>query len=71
MWFFDITPAGRLICRFGKDVDVLDTAMGNAVRLWLSVLVSVIATLGIILYTVPMFVVICVPAALVYLFIQV
>ena len=55
--FFDTTPQGRILNRFGKDVDVLDSTMPMIVRGWLSCLLAVTATFLIICYTTPIFMV--------------
>ena len=55
--FFDTTPQGRILNRFGKDVDVLDSTMPMIVRGWLSCLLAVTATFIIICYTTPIFMV--------------
>ena len=53
--FFDTTPQGRILNRFGKDVDVLDTTMPMIFRGWITCLLGVVATFVIISYSTPIF----------------
>lgn len=53
MSFFDTTPQGRIINRFSKDVDVLDSTMPMILRGWITCLLQVIATFLVIMYTTP------------------
>jgi len=68
--FFDTTPQGRILNRFGKDVDVMDTTMAMLIRGWITCLLAVISTFLIISYTTPLFLI---PIAVVmgcYYFVQ-
>ena len=59
MSFFDTTPQGRIINRFAKDVDVLDTTMTFILRGFINCLMQVIATFLVIMYTTP-YAIICI-----------
>ncbi|XP_033224446.1 multidrug resistance-associated protein 1 isoform X4 [Belonocnema kinseyi] len=68
--FFDTTPSGRVINRFGKDVDVIDNVLPHTIRAWLLCLISVVATLVVISFSTPEFVFVITPMGIIYYFIQ-
>ncbi|XP_071638106.1 multidrug resistance-associated protein 1 isoform X3 [Temnothorax longispinosus] len=68
--FFDTTPSGRILNRFGKDIDIIDNVLPPSIRAWLFCLASVIATLVVISYSTPIFVVVILPIGAIYYFIQ-
>ncbi|XP_015122091.1 multidrug resistance-associated protein 1 isoform X1 [Diachasma alloeum] len=68
--FFDTTPTGRIISRFAKDVDVLDTSLPQQISDCIYCLFEVIATLVVISISTPAFVSIIIPIGVVYYFIQ-
>ena len=70
MSFFDTTPQGRILNRFGKDVDVLDSAMAMILRGWISCLLAVAATFIVITYTTPVFLVPIIFILICYYFVQ-
>ncbi|XP_077258463.1 multidrug-Resistance like Protein 1 isoform X7 [Temnothorax americanus] len=70
MSFFDRTPTGRILSRVGKDIDVIDNILPVILRTWITCLFSVIATLVVISYSTPIFVVVILPIGAIYYFIQ-
>ncbi|KYN22520.1 Multidrug resistance-associated protein 1, partial [Trachymyrmex cornetzi] len=68
--FFDTTPIGRIISRFAKDVDVLDTSLPPQISDTIYCLFEVIATLFVISYSTPIFIVVILPIGAIYYFIQ-
>nr|CAD7444835.1 unnamed protein product [Timema bartmani] len=70
LWFFDTTPVGRILGRFSKDVDVLDTSLPQQISDWVYCFYEVVATLFVISYSTPIFITIIVPIGVIYYFIQ-
>ncbi|XP_066145734.1 multidrug resistance-associated protein 1 isoform X1 [Euwallacea fornicatus] len=68
--FFDVTPIGRILNRFSKDVDTLDTVLPMTLRGWITCFFSVIGTLVVTSYTTPPFIIVILPIGLIYYFIQ-
>ncbi|XP_034253299.1 multidrug resistance-associated protein 1-like isoform X3 [Thrips palmi] len=68
--FFDTTPTGRILQRFGKDVDVLDNSLPQNISDTIYCLFEVIATLVVISYSTPEFIAVILPVGLLYYFVQ-
>ena len=69
--FFDITPVGRLINRFGKDVDVLDIEISKNLDDMMKCLVRMSAVIFIVSYSTPLILTVVVPLGIMYILIQV
>ena len=71
MSFFDLTQIGRIINRFSADIDTVDNVLPLTMEMWLDCVFAVIATLIVICYSTPIFLVMILPLAVVYFFVQV
>ena len=69
--FFDMTPVGRIINRFGKDLDVVDSRMSIDIHGWLYCAMRVITVPVIIVYSTPWFATVLVPLFVPYFIAQV
>ncbi|KAG8192593.1 hypothetical protein JTE90_015226 [Oedothorax gibbosus] len=70
MSFFDTTPIGRIVNRFAKDIDTIDVTIPMTLRSWLSCVLQVISTLIVISTQTPLFLLVVLPVAVIYFFIQ-
>ncbi|CAH1707315.1 unnamed protein product [Chironomus riparius] len=68
--FYDVTPIGRLLSRFSKDVDVLDVTLPELISDGIYCLFEVMATIAVISISTPIFLVVIVPIAILYYFVQ-
>ncbi|ODM95243.1 Multidrug resistance-associated protein 1 [Orchesella cincta] len=68
--FFDVTPSGRVVNRFAKDVDICDSTLPFNFRLWLNSFFGVASTIFVISYSTPIFTAVFVPVAILYYFVQ-
>lgn len=69
--FFDTTPLGRIINRFSKDIYVIDEALPSTVLMFLTTFFVSLSTMIVIVSTTPIFAVVIVPLAFIYVFVQV
>ncbi|KAI8612768.1 P-loop containing nucleoside triphosphate hydrolase protein [Chytriomyces sp. MP71] len=70
MSFFDVTPTGRILNRFSKDVDTLCDALPVAVSDTLLELVIVISGIGVCTIATPYYILMVLPLALPYIWLQ-
>ncbi|TFK36263.1 multidrug resistance-associated ABC transporter [Crucibulum laeve] len=64
--FFDTTPLGRILSRFSKDQDTLDTELAMTLWQFLNSFSSVVGTVGLVFYTFPLLGIIFAPMAVLY-----
>ena len=71
MAFYDSTPLGRVINRFSKDVDVMDSVLPHIINVFLWCFLNVVATCFVISVNLPLILVILAPLVVLYWFTQV
>ena len=71
MSFFDTTPSGRILNRFSKDIYTIDEMIPRGLSEFLLTFFSVIDTVVVVSYATPLFMIIIVPLAVLYLLFQV
>ncbi|KAL3103423.1 hypothetical protein niasHS_002609 [Heterodera schachtii] len=64
--FFDITPLGRILNRFSKDVDNLDSAIPRSLSSFVQTVFASLQTLFTIIYATPQFAVVLLPLTCIY-----
>ncbi|GAU92896.1 hypothetical protein RvY_04916-3 [Ramazzottius varieornatus] len=70
MSFFDTTPLGRVVNRFSKDVEIVDTVIPMNIEGIVYCLLAVVATLMVVSISTPIFAPVIVPLAVFYFLIQ-
>jgi len=71
MMFFDTTPSGRILNRFGKDIDAIDSVIAPCALFWMMCTLRVVFTVIVVTMTTPLILSAVVPSGLLYLLIQV
>ena len=71
MLFYDTTPMGRVVNRFSKDVDVIDTIIPRNVDHWARCIVHVTSTLIVISVATPLVLAVILPISVFYFIVQV
>ncbi len=71
MVFFDVTPVGRILNRFGKDTDVIDTQIPQNIVMFLGCMYRVLGTFLVVGMSTPYVVTLFVPITIFFLLMQV
>ena len=59
-------PTGRILNRFSKDIDIIDTTVPMNVRQLFNQLLTVLGTVVAVVFAMPIFIVIVIPVAFLY-----
>ncbi|KAJ1679682.1 hypothetical protein EV182_001553, partial [Spiromyces aspiralis] len=70
MWFFDTTPLGRILNRFGKDQDTIDEILPRSFATWVQTLLQVVFSIGVIIGAMPAYILVVIPLSIVYMMLQ-
>lgn len=68
--FFNSTPDGRLVNRFNSDLDKVDSTLGSTMQSLLRLTLSLMFTIGLILWSNPVFIIVVLPIGAVCLYLQ-
>ncbi|KAL1780294.1 canalicular multispecific organic anion transporter 2 [Sigmodon hispidus] len=68
--FFDTTPSGRILNRFSKDIYVIDEVLAPTILMLFNSFFTSISTLVVIVASTPIFLVVILPLAVLYGFVQ-
>ena len=71
LMFFDTTPVGRILNRFSKDIDVVDSTIAQNFHVWLACFLRVLTIPVVIGYSTPLFIPLVVPLGILYIVVQV
>ena len=71
MVFFDVTPLGRIVNRFSKDIDAIDTMVPQNAHMFLMCFLHVMGTIVVISMGTPLFLSVIIPLLLLYVLVQV
>ena len=71
MSFYDTTPVGRIVNRFSKDIDVVDTIIPRNMDAWIKCTIHVLATVFVISFSTPLFLAVILPLGIIYYVVQV
>ena len=66
MSFFETTPMGRIVNIFSKDINVIDQKLPKSLESFIMALLSSMATIGVIAYSIPFFLIVFAPLIVVY-----
>lgn len=66
MSFFDTTPVGRIINRFGQDMYTIDSQLMSTLRSYLTTIMNIVSTIVVISGVTPYFTICLVPIILFY-----
>ena len=71
MSFFDTTPMGRIVNRFSKDIDTLDTVLPLNIKWWIVAAFKTLATIFVISYSTPFIILGLIPILFLFFIVQV
>ena len=69
MHFFHVTPIGKLLSFFSKDIDVIDDVLVDNVLMFQIFLWILILALGVVSYNLPIYLAVCAGIALAYVYV--